>query len=59
LAKLYGKEYGYSFWMRFLVTHPKRMPNGKNLDWYFVSRLTTRDKFKDNEVIGDRTLAIF
>jgi hypothetical protein len=45
--------------MRFLLTHPKRMANGKNLDWYFVSRLTSRDKYKDNDVIGDRTLAVF
>jgi hypothetical protein len=40
LAKAHVKEYGYSFWMRFLIMHPVRLVDGKKAEWYFVSRLT-------------------
>lgn len=51
-------EYGYGFWLRFLTTYPKRLPNGKNAPWYFVSRLTTNIPYNDIEM-GDRILAIW
>jgi hypothetical protein len=49
LGKLKVSEYGYSFWMRFLTLHPVRLINGKKADWYFVSRLTQKEKFRDND----------
>ena len=44
--------------MRFLTAYPKRMINGKNQPWYFVSILTTNENY-DNIRMGDRTLAIW
>lgn len=50
-------EYGYGFWMRFLTRHPVYM-DGKKAPWYFVSRLTRNNPYKNVEQ-GDRTLAIW
>jgi len=35
------REYGYSFWMRYLTRHPVAMYTGKKDPWYFISRLTS------------------
>ena len=44
--------------MRFLTTYPKRLINGKNAPWYFVSRLTSNKPY-DDVGMGDRLLAIW
>ena len=44
--------------MRFLVAYPEYLQKGKNLDWYFVSRLSTNPKIDDSK-LGDRALIVF
>lgn len=51
-------EYGYGFWMRFLTRYPAPLYSGKNAPWYFVSRMTKNNPYKNVE-LGDRVLAIF
>ncbi|CAK86297.1 unnamed protein product (macronuclear) [Paramecium tetraurelia] len=34
------KEYGYGYWAKFLLAYPKFLTNGKNEEYYFVSRLS-------------------
>jgi hypothetical protein len=41
-----------------MTRYPVPMLNGKNAPWYFVSRLTRNNPYKDVEM-GDRTLAIW
>lgn len=53
-----GSEYGYGFWMRFLTRYPVPLYEGKKAPWYFVSRLTKNNPYK-NVGLGDRVLAIF
>ncbi|CAD8058815.1 unnamed protein product [Paramecium sonneborni] len=50
--------YGYGFWLRFMHVYPKRLLQGKNAPWYFISRLTSNKKY-DNVQMGDRLLAIW
>jgi hypothetical protein len=52
------REYAYGFWMRFLTNYPEPLLSGKNAPWYFVSRLTRNNPYKDVEQ-GDRTLGIW
>ena len=52
------REYGYSFWMRYLTRHPVPMYTGKKEPWYFVSRLTTNQNY-GNIGKGDRLLAVW
>jgi hypothetical protein len=51
-------EYGYGFWLKFMTRHPAPLYNGKNSPWYFVSRLTRNNPYKNAEM-GDRVLAVF
>lgn len=51
-------EYGYGFWLKFMTRHPAPLVSGKNAPWYFVSRLTRNNPYRNAEM-GDRVLAIF
>jgi hypothetical protein len=51
-------EYGYGYWLRFMVAYPKRMIDGKNAPWYIISRMSKNKQGSDIGV-GDRTLAIW
>lgn len=52
------EEYGYGYWMRFMLRHPEPMPEGKNQPWYFVSRLTRNNPHTD-VAMGDRVLGVW
>ena len=52
------REYGYSYWIRYLTRHPKPMYQGKKEPWYFMSRLTSNKEYQNVEK-GDRLLAIW
>lgn len=52
------EEYGYGFWLRFLTTYPERLIQGKKAPWYFLARLTNKEKY-DDVTMGDRILAIW
>jgi hypothetical protein len=52
------REYGYSYWFRYLTRHPKPMFEGKKEPWYFMSRLTVNKEYQNIEK-GDRLLAIW
>ena len=52
------REYGYSYWVRYLSRHPKPMYQGKSEPWYFMSRLTVNKEYQNVEK-GDRLLAIW
>ncbi|CAD8123997.1 unnamed protein product [Paramecium sonneborni] len=52
------REYGYSYWVRYLSRHPKPMYQGKSEPWYFMSRLTVNKQYQNVEK-GDRLLAIW
>ncbi len=41
-----------------MTRYPEPLWDGKNAPWYFVSRLTSNNPYKNNEM-GDRTLAVF
>ena len=51
-------EYGYGFWLKFMTRHPVPLYSGKSAPWYFVSRLTRNNPYRNGDM-GDRVLAIF
>jgi hypothetical protein len=44
--------------MRFLTKYPANLVNGKTEPWYFISRLTKNNPYRNND-FGDRVLAVF
>ena len=44
--------------MRYLISYPSRLLNGKNAAWYFVARLTSNNPY-DDVGMGDRILAMW
>lgn len=51
-------EYGYGFWLRFMMRFPVPLFDGKKDSWYFIARLTNKEDYSDKEM-GDRLLAVF
>ncbi|CAD8145403.1 unnamed protein product [Paramecium pentaurelia] len=51
-------EYGYGFWLRYTESAPK-LHSRQAQTFYFISRLTSNQDYRDFTFYGDRTLSIF
>ena len=51
-------EYGYGFWLRFMMRFPTQIYEGKKDAWYFIARLANKEQYTD-QLMGDRLLAVF